>query len=61
MIKIKISEEKDGALAVVDVDTIWKNKWSNEVHHWLGRTCKVYTKTKMGWKLIMHTGVLQYE
>ena len=34
--KIAISEEKDGAFAVVDIDTLWVDAGGQE-HHWLGR------------------------
>jgi len=57
--KIVISKEGDGAFAVVDIDTLWRGSDGND-NHWKGRVCKVYTKMKDGWKLIMHTGVLQY-
>lgn len=57
--KIEISKEGDGAFAVVDIDTLWIDSKGNE-EHWKGRVCKVYTKVKEQWKLIMHTGVLEY-
>ena len=57
--KIDISKEGDGAFAVVDIDTLWRDSNGND-NHWKGRVCKVYTKMEDGWKLIMHTGVLQY-
>jgi hypothetical protein len=57
--KIVISDEKDGAFAVVDIDTLWIDKNGNK-NHWKGRVCKVYTKVGNEWKLIMHTGVLEY-
>jgi ketosteroid isomerase-like protein len=57
--KIVVSDEKDGAFAVVDIDTLWINK-DNESNHWKGRVCKVYTRIHEAWKLIMHTGVLLY-
>jgi ketosteroid isomerase-like protein len=57
--KIVISKEGDGAFAVVDIDTLWRDL--NDIEdHWKGRVCKVYTKMQDSWKLIMHTGVLQY-
>jgi ketosteroid isomerase-like protein len=57
--KIEISKEGDGAFAVVDIDTLWiDSKGIKE--HWQGRVCKVYTKIENDWKLIMHTGVLEY-
>ncbi len=57
--KVVISEEKDGAFAVVDIDTLWLNK-NNQRNHWKGRTCKVYTRMGNEWKMIMQTGVLEY-
>ncbi|MFX1385567.1 MAG: hypothetical protein ACFFBP_24405, partial [Promethearchaeota archaeon] len=57
--KIVISKERDGAFAVVDIDTLWIDK-NNIKNHWKGRVCKVYTKIHDEWKLIMHTGVLEY-
>ena len=57
--KIVISNEGDGAFAVVDIDTLWRDS-NNNKSHWKGRVCKVYTKLKDEWKLIMHTGVLEY-
>lgn len=58
--KIELSKELDGAFAVVDIDTLWIDKDGNK-NHWKGRVCKVYTKMpSKEWKLIMHTGVLEY-
>ncbi|MHA2298049.1 MAG: hypothetical protein ACXAEU_05325 [Candidatus Hodarchaeales archaeon] len=59
--KIVISNEGDGAFAVVDIDTLWIDKEGNE-NHWKGRVCKVYTRMKetSEWKLMMHAGVLEY-
>jgi ketosteroid isomerase-like protein len=57
--KIVVSDDKDGAFAVVDIDTLWLDKLGNK-NHWKGRVCKVYTKVDDVWKLIMHTGVLEY-
>jgi len=57
--KILISAEKDAALAVVDIDTLWADK-NNNKNHWKGRVCKVYCKIGNEWKMIMHTGVLEY-
>ena len=58
-IKITLSAEGDGAFAVVDVDTLWRDRTGRDVH-WLGRAGKGYTKVGNEWKLIMHTGLLQY-
>ena len=60
IIKIEISKEGDGAFAVVDVDTLWRRNSNGEEFHWKGRACKVYTKVSDEWKLIMHTGLLEY-
>jgi hypothetical protein len=57
--KILVSKEKDGAMAVVDIDTLWIDRDNNR-NHWKGRVCKVYSKTGSEWKLTMHTGVLEY-
>ena len=57
--KILVSEEGDGALAVVDIDTLWVAPDGTE-DHWRGRVCKVYSKVGAEWKMTMHTGVLDY-
>ena len=58
--KVVISEEEDGAFAVVDIDTLWRDAKGNEMN-WKGRVCKVYAKVKGKWKMTMHTGVLEYK
>lgn len=57
--KIVISKEKDGAFAVVDIDTLWIDK-NNIQDNWKGRVCKVYSRIGSEWKMTMHTGVLEY-
>ncbi|MDX6501627.1 MAG: hypothetical protein QOG23_4887 [Blastocatellia bacterium] len=57
--KIEISNEGDGAFAVVDIDTLWIDTAGNE-NHWQGRVCKVYSKIGDEWKMTMQTGVLDY-
>lgn len=57
--KIVVSEEQDGAFAVVDIDTLWVDAQGNQ-NHWKGRVCKVYAKVGSEWKMTMHTGVLNY-
>ncbi len=57
--KIVISAEKDGAFAVVDIDTLWIDDKNNK-NHWKGRVCKVFSKIGNEWKMTMHTGVLEY-
>lgn len=58
-VRIEISEQEDGAFAVVDVDTLWRDSDGNDFH-WKGRACKAYTLVDGDWKLIMHTGLLEY-
>jgi ketosteroid isomerase-like protein len=56
-----VTNEGDGAFAVVDVDTLWGNKKDGKDFYWYGRACKIYTKLKNGqWKMIGHTGLLKY-
>jgi hypothetical protein len=57
--KIEVSEEGDGAFAVVDIDTVWRDPEGSE-NRWKGRVCKVYSKVGDAWKMTMHTGVLEY-
>jgi ketosteroid isomerase-like protein len=59
-LRIAVSAEGDGAFAVVDVDTLWRHKETKEELHWVGRAGKGYTRTPRGWRLIMHTGLLDY-
>ena len=59
--RIAVSAQGDAALAVVDVDTLWVDIESGREEHWLGRAGKVYASTSDGWKLTMHTGLLDYE
>ena len=58
-VKITLSTEGDGAFAVVDVDTLWRDEAGLDFH-WLGRAGKGYTLVDGEWKLIMHTGLLRY-
>jgi len=58
-LKITLSDQRDGAFAVVKIDTLWRGEDGNE-SHWKGTVGKGYTKVESGWKLIMHTGALTY-
>ncbi len=58
-IRIEISEQGDGAFAVVDVDTLWRDHTGKDFH-WKGRACKVYGRVGAEWKTTMHTGLLEY-
>lgn len=58
--RIELSTEGDDAFAVVDIDTLWRNRETGEDFRWLGRTCKIYVKTTGGWKMTSQVGVLDY-
>ena len=60
-LRIAVSEQGDGAFAVVDVDTLWINRISRQPFHWKGRACKVYTKVGTRWLFIFQTGLLEYD
>jgi ketosteroid isomerase-like protein len=57
--KVEVSEQGDGAFAVVDVDTLWRDP-SGKDFLWKGRACKVYSRVGSDWKMTMHTGLLEY-
>jgi ketosteroid isomerase-like protein len=57
--KIFVTKQGDGAFAVVDIDSLWTAE-NGEFSHWFGRTCKTYSKTSSGWKMISQVGVLKY-
>ena len=60
-VRIAVTDEGDGGFAVVDVDTLWRDRETGTDVHWLGRACKIYTKTGREWKMIAHTGLLNYD
>jgi hypothetical protein len=60
-VRIQLSAEGDGAFAVVDVDTLWRNRETGAGFHWKGRACKVYSLCAGDWKMTMHTGLLSYD
>ena len=57
--RIQATAEGDGGFAVVDADTLWRDGYGRELH-WYGRSCKIYTLVGDEWKLIAHTGLLEY-
>jgi ketosteroid isomerase-like protein len=59
-VRIAVSELGDAAFAVVDVDTLWRNRSAGGALHWKGRACKGYTRVDGRWLLIYHTGLLDY-
>lgn len=60
ILRIAVSNEGDGAFAVVDVDTLWRNRQTGQDFLWKGRACKGYTLLNGRWYLILHTGLLDY-
>jgi ketosteroid isomerase-like protein len=61
IIRIKVTQDGNGAFAVVDIDTLWEHRATGQRMHWLGRTGKTYTKVDGEWKMIAQTGALMYE
>jgi ketosteroid isomerase-like protein len=61
IVRIAVSEQGDGAFAVVDVDTLWRHRESGAPFHWQGRSCKVYSKVAGQWLFFFQTGLLDYE
>jgi len=59
-VRIVVSEEGDGAFAVVDVDTLWRERVNGHLFHWKGRACKGYSRVGDRWFLIFHTGLLDH-
>ena len=59
-VRIEISAQEDGAFAVVDIDTLWRENASGAEDHWLGRTCKLYALVAGGWKMTAQIGALRY-
>ncbi len=57
---VRVSAEQDGAFAVVDVDTLWRHRETGREQRWRGRACKIYTTVGGAWKMIAHTGLLDY-
>ncbi len=60
IVRVLVSEQGDAGFAVVDVDTLWRHRETGREFRWKGRACKGYTKTGAGWRLIFHTGLLDY-
>jgi ketosteroid isomerase-like protein len=59
-LRVVVSDQGDGAFAVVDVDTLWRHRATQEPFHWKGRACKVYTKVGQRWLFLFQTGLLEY-
>lgn len=56
-----ISQQEDGAYAIVDIDTLWRDRATGDSMHWKGRACNGNTKVGDSWYLIFHTGLLEYK
>ncbi len=59
-VRVFLSEQNDAGFAVVDVDTLWRHRETGALFHWKGRACKGYTRVGSEWRLIYHTGLLEY-
>jgi len=60
-VKIEVSPEEDAAFAILDIDSLWRDKDTRQEIHWKGRVCKFYTKMTGGErKFIFQTGPLDY-
>jgi ketosteroid isomerase-like protein len=59
-VRIEVSAQGDGAFAVVDIDTLWREDGTGVEDHWLGRTCKLYALVSGEWKMTAQVGALQY-
>jgi hypothetical protein len=57
-VRVEVSAQGDGALAVVDIDTRWRENASGVDDRWLGRTCKRYALAAGEWKMTAQTGAL---
>ena len=58
-VRFEVSAEDDGALAVVDIDTLWRDEASGDDAPWLGRTCRLYALVGDGWTMTAQVGALR--
>jgi len=60
-VKIEVSPEEDAAFAILDIDSLWRDKDTKQEIQWKGRVCKFYTRTTgRDWKFIFQIGPLDY-
>ena len=60
-VKIEVAPTEDAAFAVVDIDTLWRNKETGNDFHWKGRVCKIYSKLRTGeWKFYWQTSAINF-
>lgn len=65
--KIVMSDEQDGAFAVVDIDTLYRQNADGDSPwhegdgelHIIGRACKIYTTVGDEWKMLYQPGTMQ--
>jgi ketosteroid isomerase-like protein len=61
IVEIVVSTEEDGAFAVMDIDSMWRDTETNQEIRWKGRVCKFYTRMADGeWKVIFQTESFDY-
>jgi ketosteroid isomerase-like protein len=60
-VTVEVSEQGDGEMAVVDIDTLWRHRDTGEELHWHGRTAKMYALVDGEWKLTAHLGALRFD
>ncbi|WP_306061490.1 nuclear transport factor 2 family protein [Natronococcus wangiae] len=60
-LRTDLSDEGDGGLAVVDINTLWRHQETGEDFRWKGRTAKIYSLVDGKWKLTSHWGALRFD
>ena len=60
-VRILPTTEGDGAMAVVDVDTLWRHRETQADFHWKGRCAKIYVLTDEGCKMMFQHGLLDFK
>jgi ketosteroid isomerase-like protein len=60
-IDVSVSDQRDGGMAVVDIDTLWRHRETGTEFHWEGRTAKIYALVDGEWKLTAHWGALRFD
>lgn len=54
---VHVEDDGDGGFAIVDHDVRWREIGTGEIERWHGRSLKIFTKTRTGWKLRAHWGL----
>jgi hypothetical protein len=58
--RIELSAQADGAPAVVEIDTLWRENGTGLDDQWLGRTCNLYALVAGERRMTAQTRALQY-